>query len=114
MAYPSDIPDRGGAGSQEERPTASVPPPPRSNSAIPGTGAAYAPAGPAGGSATRRAPTVEEAEALARVAALAVSDKGGGPSRALVATMVALGVLVVALLLLALIVSVGPDPSTTP
>jgi len=104
----------GDVGYHGEQPTGSVPPPPRPNPAVPGTGAAYAPEVRPEGDAARRAPTVEEAEALARVAALAVSDRAGGPSRAMVATVVALGVLVVALLVLGLIVSVGPDPSTTP
>jgi hypothetical protein len=57
---------------------------------------------------------VEQAEALARVAALAVRDKPGGPSRAMVVTVVSLGVLVVAMLVLGLIVSVGPEPGATP
>jgi hypothetical protein len=116
MTDPIDTPGDGDVGYQEGRPTGSVPPPPRSNPAIAGTGAAYAPAAALEGEAARRAPTVEEAEALARVAALAVSgkDRAGGPSRAMVATLVALGVLVVALLVLGLIVSVGADPSTTP
>lgn len=113
MTGPMDTPG-GDVGYQGERPTGSVPPPTRSNPAIPRTGAAYAPVATPEGDAARRAPTVEEAEALARVAALAVSDKAGRPSRAMVATVVALGALVVALLVLGLIVSVGPDPSTTP
>jgi hypothetical protein len=100
--------------SQPEQPGGSFPPP-RSNPPAPPAGAGYAPGGSQADDALRRAPTVEQAEALARVAALAARERSdGGPSRALVATVVALGVLVVALLLLGLIVATGPDPGASP
>lgn len=58
---------------------------------------------------------LREAEAIARVAAIAASSsREQGPSKALVTTAVALAALVVALLLLAAVVSVGPDVGSTP
>lgn len=65
-----------------------------------------APADP-GPAASADRPGLAEAEALAKVAAIAAEGRGpDGPSRAIVGTAIGLGVLIVALLILALALSV--------
>jgi hypothetical protein len=58
--------------------------------------------------------TPSETEALAKVAMLAArSSSRRGPSRAVVGAALGIGVLLVALVLLAIIVSIGPDPDAS-
>jgi hypothetical protein len=90
---PPSAPQPAAAAQAESRPTA-----PEQTPAIPVDTSR-------GESADR--PSLAEAEALAKVAAIAAEGRGtGGPSRAIVGTAIGLGVLIVALLILALALSV--------
>jgi hypothetical protein len=103
--------DSGSTGDDAGTARRSVPPPPPRPSS-PSTAESW---GTDPVEATRESAHMpSEAEALAKVEMLSSrSTSDAGPSRAIVATAIGVGVLLVALVLLAIVVSVGPDPGAS-